>query len=222
MVWGGCLISISYMWISSRPNMIWWKVYSFLIKLSWLPCQKSFGHKHCGFYAEWDRQRLRNLGQGQDNPMDRGAWRATVHRVTKSQTWLRDWEPQWCCFPLIFTKPPMTGAVEWTRGQRWEQGDQWRDYCIRVGWRWWLSWVVARSGFCLDRLYSQWAGTNLGWAAKGGFTGISPLGRTDRFQTWLLDWRPLWWTTREKRWQVKILTLVSVCVPVHTRVCVYV
>ena len=23
-----------------------------------------------------------------ENPMDRGAWRATVHRVTKSQTWL--------------------------------------------------------------------------------------------------------------------------------------
>ena len=25
------------------------------------------------------------------NPMDRGAWRATVHGVTKSQTWLSDW-----------------------------------------------------------------------------------------------------------------------------------
>ena len=25
-----------------------------------------------------------------ENPMDRGAWRATVHRVTKSQTQLRD------------------------------------------------------------------------------------------------------------------------------------
>ena len=24
------------------------------------------------------------------NPMDRGAWQATVHGVTKSQTWLRD------------------------------------------------------------------------------------------------------------------------------------
>ena len=23
------------------------------------------------------------------NPMDRGAWRATVHRITKSQTWLK-------------------------------------------------------------------------------------------------------------------------------------
>ena len=25
-----------------------------------------------------------------ENPMDRGAWQATVHRVTKNQTWLRD------------------------------------------------------------------------------------------------------------------------------------
>ena len=25
-----------------------------------------------------------------ENPMDRGAWRATVHRVTKSRTWLSD------------------------------------------------------------------------------------------------------------------------------------
>ena len=26
---------------------------------------------------------------GLENPMDRGAWRSTVHRVTKSQTWLK-------------------------------------------------------------------------------------------------------------------------------------
>ena len=26
-----------------------------------------------------------------ENPMDRGAWRATVHGIAKSQTWLRDW-----------------------------------------------------------------------------------------------------------------------------------
>jgi len=25
-----------------------------------------------------------------ENPMDRGAWQATVHRVTKSRIWLRD------------------------------------------------------------------------------------------------------------------------------------
>ena len=26
-----------------------------------------------------------------ENPMDRGGWRATVHRVAKSRTWLSDW-----------------------------------------------------------------------------------------------------------------------------------
>ena len=30
-----------------------------------------------------------------ENSMDRGAWRATVHWVTKSRTWLRDWAPPW-------------------------------------------------------------------------------------------------------------------------------
>ena len=30
-------------------------------------------------------------GFGWDNSMDRGIWWATVHRVTKSQAWLRNW-----------------------------------------------------------------------------------------------------------------------------------
>ena len=29
-----------------------------------------------------------------ENPMDRGAWRATAHGVTKSQTQLSDWAPK--------------------------------------------------------------------------------------------------------------------------------
>ena len=32
------------------------------------------------------------------NPMDRGAWQATVQRVTKSQTWLNDWAHAHICF----------------------------------------------------------------------------------------------------------------------------
>ena len=43
----------------------------------------------------------RSLGKGNDislqyscleNPMDRGAWRATVHGVAKTWTWLRNWQ----------------------------------------------------------------------------------------------------------------------------------
>ena len=30
-----------------------------------------------------------------ENPMDRGAWRATVHRVPKSQTWQKQLSMQW-------------------------------------------------------------------------------------------------------------------------------
>ena len=35
-----------------------------------------------------------------ENPMDRGAWKAAVHHVSKSQTWLRDWantRRHWTC-----------------------------------------------------------------------------------------------------------------------------
>ena len=33
-----------------------------------------------------------------ENPMDRGAWQATVHEVTKSQTRLGDWTYIYCCY----------------------------------------------------------------------------------------------------------------------------
>ena len=38
------------------------------------------------------------------NPMDRGAWQATVHGVTKSQTWLSDWALQGITERLICQK----------------------------------------------------------------------------------------------------------------------
>ena len=36
-----------------------------------------------------------------ENPMDRGAWQATVHRVAKSQTWLK-WLSMHACITIIF------------------------------------------------------------------------------------------------------------------------
>ena len=36
------------------------------------------------------------------NPTDRGAWQATVHGVTKSQTWLSDWASAIIYWPLCF------------------------------------------------------------------------------------------------------------------------
>ena len=34
------------------------------------------------------------------NPMERGAWQAMAHRVTKSQTWLKRLSTHACCFSL--------------------------------------------------------------------------------------------------------------------------
>ena len=47
-------------------------------------------------------------------PMDRGAWWAPVHRVTKSQTWLSDWTKlNWCMGSLksfFWYAPQLSGA----------------------------------------------------------------------------------------------------------------
>ena len=54
-------------------------------------------HKRCGFDSCVGKTPWRRAWQGNplqysclENPMDRVAWRAIVHRVAKSQTWLRD------------------------------------------------------------------------------------------------------------------------------------
>ena len=38
----------------------------------------------------------------QENPMERGAWRAIVHRVTKSRTRLKQLSMQGCACPIDF------------------------------------------------------------------------------------------------------------------------
>ena len=53
-----------------------------------------------------------------ENPMDRGAWQATVHGVSKSQTWLSEF-----IFLLFF----------------WKKKDNWMDMDVRRhGWIWLL------------------------------------------------------------------------------------
>ena len=38
----------------------------------------------------------------QDNPMDKGTWQATVHRVAKTWTWLSDWACTHACYIPTF------------------------------------------------------------------------------------------------------------------------
>ena len=53
-----------------------------------------------------------------ENTMDRGAWRATVHKVTKSWTWLSDWacKPCWNFRSLI-----LKVSVKKKKIKKWEQ-----------------------------------------------------------------------------------------------------
>ena len=56
---------------------------------------------------------------GLENPMDRGAWRNTAHRVTESRTWLSDWHSQ--------ETPPSAVSLERS------------DTEILIGWGWELA-----------------------------------------------------------------------------------
>ena len=58
------------------------------------PAYQCRRHKRCGFNpwvgkVPWRRAWQSTLVFLPGEPMDRGAWRATVHRVTKSWTWLK-------------------------------------------------------------------------------------------------------------------------------------
>ena len=50
-------------------------------------------HKRCGFNPWFGKSSWKGHGNSPclENPMDRGAWWATVHGVTESQTRLSDW-----------------------------------------------------------------------------------------------------------------------------------
>ena len=59
-----------------------------------------------------------------ENPMDRGAWQATVHRVSKSQTWLK-WLSTHTCH-LNLNVAWMSGYVKCLEGCPGSEGDWWR------------------------------------------------------------------------------------------------
>ena len=60
-----------------------------------------------------------SLGELQELVMDREAWRAAIHGVAKSQTWLSDWtELNWTVAQLVKNLPAMWEI--WVQSLGWE------------------------------------------------------------------------------------------------------
>ena len=87
------------------------------------PACQSRRHKRCRF----DPWVWRSLG-GQhgnplhysclENPMDRGAWQVTVHRVTQSWTWLK-----WLSMQTDKTHDGGRGGPDTWKGHSWQGGE---------------------------------------------------------------------------------------------------
>ena len=81
--------------LKCRRENPYFRLWTCLVSVSQVAQGKEFRrHKRCGF-DPWEG-RCRGGGNGNplqdsclENPMDRGAWTPTVHRVAKSQTQLK-------------------------------------------------------------------------------------------------------------------------------------
>ena len=83
-----------------------------------------------------------------ENPMDRGAWRAIVHRVTKSQTWLKWFSTHFIlilsCFPLPW-REMRSNKLKW---HLWKtlmiyQADHWAETDVpNMTMKWWNSYII--------------------------------------------------------------------------------
>ena len=63
-----------------------------------------------------------------ENPMDRGAWKATVHRITQSQTQLMQLSTQAYIFllPIFWYLPSLPRLNSWSVSELSSKDDQWR------------------------------------------------------------------------------------------------
>ena len=63
-----------------------------------------------------------------ENPMDRGAWRATVHGISESQTWLKWLSTHICTIPpealAFITHFCHTCSLSWMQNHPWSRGDK--------------------------------------------------------------------------------------------------
>ena len=99
---------------------LWWSGrFGSLLALHGLPWWLSGKESACnagatgdlGSIPEWEKSPCWGHGNPlqyscRENPMDRGAWWATVHRVAKSQTWLSDLAHMHACTWLYISNIP--------------------------------------------------------------------------------------------------------------------
>ena len=96
-----------------------------------------------------------SLGKLQVLMMDREAWHAAIHRVTKSRTWLSDWtelKGMWCVFRIYTPEHPLLvkvsqnacfvcmcvfNALQITLRQIWGGVGQWSGGCPKESSKTW-------------------------------------------------------------------------------------
>ena len=110
--WTWVWVNSGSWWWTGRPSVLWFKGsqrvgHNWVTELNWTECsQKGFPGGSDGkesFYSAGDSSSTCGSGRSPrgghvsplqysclENSMDRGAWRGTVHGVTKSWTWLSD------------------------------------------------------------------------------------------------------------------------------------
>ena len=92
-----------------------WRVYSYIGFPRWLGDKASTWRcRRYGFNSWIGRSPGEGNGKSLQysclgNPMDRGTWWATVHRVPKSQMWLRDW----VCKRTPIDRPAASQGRDW-------------------------------------------------------------------------------------------------------------
>ena len=74
-----------------------------------------------------------SLGKLWELVVDREAWRAVVHRVTKSQTWLSNWTELNWTEPSENSKPPLKGPEGWDAMWRQKIKGHWNSICGNKG-----------------------------------------------------------------------------------------
>ena len=83
-----------------------------------------------------------------ENPMDRGAWRATAHQVAKSLSWLKDWQFHFPCPPrMAYSFPWNTPA----RTERKGNANKNKSTELQVYFQNWIAYLKPKAWEFLNR-----------------------------------------------------------------------